>query len=85
MCVINLIRYNKLYKHSIDNEIVIYNSRLKYLRKNFNYFDNNIILFLDESLKIYRYIENLKTYQLLYMLILYTNFILKKQISNIKN
>ena len=84
MCVINIKNCCK-FKPSIDNKRVIYNSRLKYLRKNFNYFDNNIILFLDESLKIYRYIKILKKYQSLYILILYTNFILKKHILNIKN
>ena len=43
-----------------------------------------MILFLDESLKKYKYIKILKKYHLLYMLILFTNFILKKQILNIK-
>ena len=60
MCVINIIRNNKLYKPSIDNKRVIYNSRLKYLRKNFNHLDNNIILFLDESLKKIQTYKNLK-------------------------
>ena len=60
MCVINIKNCCKLYKPSIDNKRVIYNSRLKYLRKNFNYFDNNIILFLDESLKNIQIYKNLK-------------------------
>ena len=85
MCVISIKNCCKLYKPSIDNKRVIYNSRLKYLRKNFNCFDNNIILFLDESLKNIQIYKNLKKYQLLYILILYTNFILKKHILNIKN
>ena len=60
MCVINIKNCCKLYKPSIDNKRVIYNSRLKYLRKNFNYFDNNIILFLDESLKNIQIYKSLK-------------------------
>ena len=69
MCVINIMRYNdkmfchncyKLYKPSIAKKRVIDNSRLKYLRKNFNHLDNNIILFLDESLKKIQTYKNLK-------------------------
>ena len=71
MCVINIknccknsniMRYNcyKLYKPSIAKKRVIDNSRLKHLRKNFNHLDNNIILFLDESLKKIQTYKNLK-------------------------
>ena len=71
MCVINIInccknsnimRYNcnKLYEPSIAKKRVINNSRLKYLKKNFNHLDNNIILFLDESLKKVQTYKNLK-------------------------
>ena len=67
-----------LYEPSITKKRVIDNSRLKYLRKNFNHLNNNIILFLDESLKKYRHVKILKRYQILYMLIHYINFILKK-------
>ena len=90
----NIMKYNdkmfchncyKLYETPIAKKRVIDNSRLKYLRKNFNHLDNNIILFLDESLKKYRYIKILKRYQILYILIHYINFILKKQILNIEN
>ena len=78
MCVINIknccknsniMRYNcyKLYKPSIAN------SRLKYLRKNFNHLDNNIILFLDESLKKIQTYKNLKKISI----IIYVNSIYK--------
>ena len=70
MCVINIknccknsniMRYNdKLYKPSIAKKRVINNSRLKYLRNNFNHLDNNILLFLDESLKKIQTYKNLK-------------------------
>ena len=54
----------KIYEPSIDKKRVVDNSRLKYLRKNFNHLDNNIILFLDESLKKYKHTKILKRYQL---------------------
>ena len=60
ICVINIIRNNKLYKPSIAKKRVINNSGLKYLRKNFNHIDNNILLFLDESLKKIQTYKKLK-------------------------
>ena len=55
----------KIYEPSIVEKRVVDNSRLKYLRKNYNHLDNNIILFLDESLKKkYKHIKILKRYQL---------------------
>ena len=65
----NIMRYNDkllcnnchtLYEPSIVEKRVVDNSRLKFLRKNFNHLDNNIILFLDESLKKIQTYKNLK-------------------------
>ena len=65
----NIMRYeNKMFCHncyniyepSIQKKRVIDNSRIKYIRKNFNHLDNNIILFLDETLREIQNYENLK-------------------------
>ena len=78
----NIMRYdNKLFCHncyktyepSIVEKRVVDNSRLKYLRKNFNHLDNNIILFLDEPLKKIQTYKNLKKISI----IIYVNSLYK--------
>ena len=63
----NLKQYNnKIFCHNCYKDFIkpinrnIDNTRLKHLRKNFNHLDNNIILFLDESLKKIQTYKNLK-------------------------
>ena len=63
----------KTYEPSIDKIRVLDNTRLKYLRKNFNHLDNNIILFLNESLKKIQTYKNLKKISI----IIYVNSLYK--------
>ena len=63
----NLKQYNnKIFCHNCYKDFIkpinrnIDNTRLKYLRKNYNHLDNNIISFLDESLKKIQTYKNLK-------------------------
>ena len=77
----NLVGYdNKIFCHNcyktFNKPIIkrqIDNTRLKYLRKNFNHLDNNIILFLDESLKNIQSYKNLKKISI----IIYVNTLYK--------
>ena len=50
----------KIYEPPISIKRQLDNTRLKFLRKNYNHLDNNIILFLDESLKKIQTYKNLK-------------------------
>ena len=57
---------NKIFCHNCYKDILnpirrdVDNTRLKYLRKNFNYLHNNIILYFDRALKEIQIYKNLK-------------------------
>ena len=71
----------KIHEPSILQKRVIDNSRIKFLRKNFNRLDNNIILFLDESLKEIQTYKNLKKISnIIYINSLYKFYIEKANI-----